>query len=216
MLGMYEQEEQQFRLKSFSDREYGGRRNWYQQLINRIRDGAQDGQSLANNELHVVTFNYDHSLERALETSLANTERHRGADYTQAVSILHVNGTPSKLPIFVTDVGKFILECAQSFRLVQEAAGSDVKEVRAQARSAISNAENIYVMGFKFDWSNVSAIGLNEISGNQRPFCLNFDGHLGVRQEILKLGIHESMISGGSPKDPLFINEALDQGFLDR
>ncbi len=104
--------------------------------------GAQDSQSLANNKLHVVTFNYDHSLEQALETSLAETERHQGADYTKAVSIFHVNGTPSKLPTVVADIGQFILECAQSFRLTQEAAGSEVEMVRAKARSAISNAKS--------------------------------------------------------------------------
>ena len=216
MLGMYDWKEHQLRLKSFSDREYGGRRNWYQQLINLIRDGTQDGQSLANNKLHVVTFNYDHSLEQALGTSLANTEIHHGADYTKAVSILHVNGTPSKLPISVADVGQFIVECAQSFHLAQEAAGSEVKEVRAKARSAISNAERIYLMGFHFDPSNVSAIGLQGVPHKERVFCLNFSGHLGLKQKILQLGIPESRISAGSRDAPRYIDEALDNGFLEQ
>ena len=226
MLGMYDWEEQQLRLKSFSDWEYGERRNWYHKLINLIRDGAQDGQSLANNKLHVVTFNYDHSLEQALGTSLANTEIHHGADYTKAVSILHVNGTPAELPALVTDVGKFILECAQNFHLAQEAAGSEVEEVRINARSAISNAERIYLMGFHFDPSNLSAIGMQEdlsslqvLQGGlrmERVFCLNFNGHLGLNQKMLRLGIPESRIRTGSPNAPLYINQALDNGFLEQ
>ena len=226
MLEMYEQEENRLHLKSFADREYNGRRNWYQQLTNLIRDGAQDGQSLANNKLHVVTFNYDHSLEQALGTSLADTEIHHGADYTKAVSILHVNGTPAELPASVTDVGKFILECAQNFHLAQEAAGSEVEEVRINARSAISNAERIYLMGFHFDPSNLSAIGLQGglsslqvLQGGlrmERAFCLNFNGHQGLKQKILQLGIPESRISAGSRNAPLYIHEALDNGFLEQ
>ncbi len=216
MLGMYDWEEQQLRLKSFSDREYDGRRNWYQQLINLIRDGAQNSQSLANNRLHVVTFNYDHSLEQALGTSLAKTEIHQGANYTKAVSIFHVNGTPSKLPDFVADVGQFILECAQTFHLAQETAGSEVEEVRAKARSAISNAERIYLMGFHFDPFNLSAIGLQGGPHKERVFCLNFNGHLGLKQKILRLGIPDSRISAGSRDAPLYINEALDNGFLEQ
>ena len=218
MFGMYHWEEKQLRLKSFSDREYGERRNWYQRLINLIRDGAQDGQSLANNKLHVVTFNYDHSLEQALGTSLADTERHHGADYTKAVSILHVNGTPAELPALVTDVGKFILECAQNFHLAQEAAGSEVEIVRINARSAISNAERIYLMGFHFDPTNLSAIGLQGEGGSlkKRVFCLNFNGDLGLRQKILQLGIPEPRIYAGSRDAPVYINEALANGFLEQ
>jgi len=216
MLGMYERKEQQLCLRSFSDREYNRRRNWYQQLINLIRDGAQDSQSLENNKLHVVTFNYDHSLEQALETSLAKTEIHQGADYTKVVSIFHVNGTPSKLPTVVMDVGKFILECAQNFHLIQETVGSEMKEVRAKARSAISNAKRIYLMGFHFDPPNVSAIGLQEVPHDYGVFCLNFDGHLGLKQKILQLGIPEGRISAGSPNDCLYIDKALDNGFLEQ
>ena len=216
MLVMYERAGHQLRLRAFADREYHHRRNWYQQLINRIRDGAQDSQSLVNNKLSVVTFNYDRSLERALETSLANTEIHQGADYKKVVSIFHVNGTPSELPRDVTNVGNFILECAQNFHLVEEAVGSEVKEVRVQAHSAISNAEGVYVLGFDFDPSNVSAIGLREASHKGRVVCLNFDGHPGLQQKIIRLGIPESGIFGGSRDAPLHIDQALSNGFLER
>ncbi len=215
MLGMYERVEHQLRLRSFAGREYDGRRNWYQQLINRIRHGT-DGQSLADNKLHVVTFNYDHSLERALEESLGNTQIHQGADYKKVVRIFHVNGTPSELPRVVTDVGKFISECAQNFHLVEEAVSSEVEEVRIGARRAISNAERVYVMGFHFDSSNVEAIGLREASHRGRVVCLNFDGHPGLQQNIIRLGIQEWGIFGGSPDAPLHIDEALSNSFLER
>ena len=137
-----------------------------------------------------------------------------------------MNGTPAELPAVVTDVGKFILECAQNFHLAQEVAGSEVEEVRINARSALSNAERIYLIGFHFDPSNLSAIGMQEdlppskvLQGGlrmERAFCLNFNGHLGLNQKMLRLGIPESGIRAGSPDVPLYINQALDEGFLEQ
>ena len=116
----------------------------------------------------------------------------------------------------MADVGQFILECAQTFHLAQEAVSSEVKVVRARARSVISNAERIYLMGFHFDPSNVSAIGLQGVPHKERVFCLNFSGHLGLKQKILQLGIPESRISAGSRDAPRYIDEALDNGFLEQ
>ncbi len=216
MLEMYERVDNELHLRAFADREYDGRRNWYQQLINHIIGGAQNNQSLMQNELSVVTFNYDHSLERALETNLASSTIHRGADYKKVVGIFHVNGTPSKLPHVVTDVGKFIMECAQNFSLVEEEVSSEVEQVRIGARREISNAVRVFVMGFRFDRSNVEAIGLGEHPRKGNVFCLNFDGHLGLTQRIIQLGFGESGISAGSQADPRYIDQALADGFLEQ
>ena len=64
-----------------------------------------------------------------------------------------------------------------------------MEKVRARARDAISKAERIYVIGFQFDPYNISAIGLQEINRDNRAYCLNFDGHLGLQQKMGRLGI---------------------------
>lgn len=218
LLRMYEHDDQQMCLRSFAKREYDERRNWYQQLTNLIREGShrKPASIVENNRLCVVTFNYDLSLEQALSTSLADTEIHQGIDYRDVVEILHVNGGPTDLPDVVTNVGKFVLESAQDIHLVDEDVANDGEEVRARARSAIENSARIYVMGFHFDPSNVSTIGLSDTPTKGRIFCLNFDGYLGVKQKMLQLGIPIENISAGSPNEPLFIDQALENGFLEQ
>lgn len=216
-LKMYELDEENgsLILKSFSDREYGERRNWYHQLIGRIRHGASNGASLKSNKLTVITFNYDHSLEQALETSLTNTERHTGVDYRNVVKILHVNGTVPAFPFMIKDAGKFVLQSARDFVLIDEDAGSKIQKQRMEARQAIKEAKTAYVMGFHFDPSNISAIGLNHSQKNS-TYCLNFDGNLAVNREIAQLGIRQSQISSGTSSSKLHIDTALANGFIQR
>ncbi|MCE2510330.1 MAG: hypothetical protein J4G10_05065 [Alphaproteobacteria bacterium] len=216
MVGMYEKDEDCLCLKSFAEGKINGRRIWYQQLINLIRRGAQNTEELLNNKLDIVTFNYDHSLERALDTSLGDTEIHQGADYREVVNIFHVNGSPSELPKTVSDVGKFILECAKDFHLVEEKAASHVHAARERSQRAVFDAERSYVMGFDFDPSNVSAIGLQKTPQKEGVFCLNFNGHLGLRQRIERLNIPYNKDFSGTPNNPLHIYEAIGNGFLEQ
>lgn len=127
-----------------------------------------------------------------------------------------MNGTPLELPPVVDNVGNLILECAQTFNLVEEAAGSELEQVRARARNAIYNAERVFFLGFNFDPSNVSAIGLQDAQNREPMFCLNFDGNLGLKRRMIRLGIPEHQIHSGSRDNPLHIEQALDDGFLEQ
>lgn len=216
MLEMYEKKDSDLVLKSFAGRSYNDHRNWYQQLINQICNGTTDSESLMENQLSIVTFNYDHSLEQALQANLGNTEIHQGTDYKDVVDIFHVNGTPSKLPPVVMDVGEFILKCAKTFHLVNEDVDSKVEKDREKAREAILAAERIFVIGFQFDPYNVKAIGLQDVLLKNRVFCLSYSGNLGLSQRIIQLGIPEFAIRAGSRNEPLHISDALGDGFLEQ
>lgn len=209
---MYEWRDNRLRLRTFSERTYGAQRNWYHLLINRIREGAIDGNALINQNISVVTFNYDHSLERALEVELANTRRHKGVDYRDVVDIFHVNGTVEELPEVVADPVELALQCAEELYLIDEEPGSSLSAVRYAARDAISNAECIYVMGFHFDPANIATMGL---TNTHYVRCLNFDGHRGLRQRMDRLNIRSHNILSGTPNEPMHIDKAIEQGFLD-
>lgn len=214
MLRMYKQEGNAMRLRTFSQRRYDERRNWYHRLINVLRDGATDAETMQHNNLSVVTFNYDRSLDIALGRGLGVSERHSGAEPDEVLQILHVNGTVSLLPETLTDAGEFVMECANNIHLIDEEVSSDLDNVRQRARNVIFDAERLYVMGFAFDPSNVKNIGLDELQDNQSIFCLNYDGNLGVSRRIVDLGIPESAIMAPAGQGKIHIDEALGNDFL--
>ena len=71
-------------------------------------------------------------------------------------------------------------------------------------------------MGFHFDDANVTTIGLGDVATKSRIFLHNFDGHRGVRQRFLKLGCKQDHIIEGTPEQQAFIDQAIDQGFLEQ
>jgi len=200
-------------LRTFAERDFGPRRNWYHKLINLMRLDASDGEAVSNNGLTIVTFNYDLSLERALESSLGSTERHATADWKKAVRILHVNGGPTSLEPRITDAGRFIVESARSISLVEEEPDDHLHSVRGQARHAIQKANKIFIIGFDFDSTNVATIGLTN-PRNSKVYCLNYDGNSGLANRIRGLGISDANVKAGAPDNPLHIDRAIDEGFL--
>lgn len=216
LVNMYRREGSILRRKSFAERDIEKHRNWYHLLANILRKGARDHQALKENMIHVITFNYDLSLEFALEKLLSNTARHKGANYQEVVPIFHVNGapSPSALPESVTDVGEFIIKAAKTFHIVDEEVGSIVEEDRAKARSAIANAQRIYVMGFQFDPSNISAIGLDQVAHKDRIFCLNFNDHRGLKTTLATMGIPSDNTWSNPNEQAYHIDQAIQDGFL--
>lgn len=201
-------------LRTFSKRSFGSRRNWYHGLMNHMRLDASDGKAVANNKLTIVTFNYDSSLELALASSLGRTERHAGADWQQAVRVLHINGGPPVLNQKITDVGRFIVQSAKTITLVEDEPDEDLSHIRGTARHAIQDADKIFVIGFNFDSANVATIGLTDVQ-KSKVYCLNYDGNLGLANRIRKLGIADRTVSG-EPDNPRHIDSAIDEGILEQ
>jgi len=208
LLQMYEYRDGVYFRKNFASREFTGRRNWYNLLINHIRS------EYLKKKINIVTFNYDLSLDVTLEQCLNATERHRDVNFSEFVDIFHVNGAPSEAPAKLTDVGQYLMRSAQRLHLVDEAASSQIQAMRDAVRERIRGSARVYIMGFHFDGSNVESVGLREGGDKTRFFCLNFDGHRGVHIEAQNLGLASGAIWAGTVAQPFFIDEALDKGFL--
>ena len=58
----------------------GSRASWYGRLVSQIRAGCTSVLGLEDNNVTVVTFNYDQSLETYLDHELPNAEIFKGAD----------------------------------------------------------------------------------------------------------------------------------------
>jgi hypothetical protein len=222
LLGMYDyyEREDRWKLKPFSARQAFdgsvGRRNWYHQLINLIREGAQSAADLRLNRIDVVTFNYDLSLECALEDRFANTEAHAGANWQDIVSISHVNGAPQKVPRELFDVGLFLIETAATIRLVERDDCSVLAKVRDRAREAVQASDQVFAIGFHFDNANVTTIGLQDRRSMKGVFAISHDGHLGLAMRMRDLGIPDVNVRSGTRTEVMHIDAALDEGFLEQ
>lgn len=211
LLNLYDDDGGSGVLRDFSAHSLGGVPNWYALLARRMREGAASGHDILSNRLHIVTFNYDISLELALGKLLAMTERHRDAQPFS--NVYHVNGAPKDVPNRINDVGKFVLKAAEDIHMFREPGSQDVEEQRAKAGSAIQNSEAVYVLGFSFEQTNVDNIGLT--SRRAPCYVLNFDGEVALERRAKKCNATDFERPEGTPT--LSVYDAIaKRGFLER
>jgi hypothetical protein len=160
----------------YTDKDYEGRpilpdfskpqnTRWVGKLVNHIREGALDSGDLKKNRLTIITFNYDDTLERVFDAQLANTSRHRGANWREFIEIVHVYGQIVK-PGARLKPEALLEEVAQSAKTIgyihdghsDEAFLSKIEGCRAK----LLEAERVVCLGFAFDAANVELLGHNK------------------------------------------------------
>ena len=70
-----------------------GEDHWYRHLWNRLREECGGAQDILNNQLRVITFNYDRSLEYALYRAIRytfNVDVHAGQRVLDSLKVQHV------------------------------------------------------------------------------------------------------------------------------
>lgn len=148
---------------------------WYDYLWNRICGNTPE--EVAENQLRIITFNYDRSLEHYLYTAIVNTYKAE-PDYAlgllRAIKVIHVHGLLGdyRPPDDYQGAGRPYepitkpeeLKCAgQSLKLVHER--KDDSTLRA-VQETLAWAEAIYVLGFGFDNRNCEILDLPSADPN--------------------------------------------------
>ncbi|MGV8898077.1 MAG: hypothetical protein ACOH2B_02365 [Burkholderiaceae bacterium] len=147
--------------------------HWYQYLWANLADSLN---TFGENNLSIITFNYDRSLEYYLLNTLQHAfginEKH-AADQLKKIPIIHVYGKLAELPnmcgdgvdnrFFKPDTrdSAFIDTAARGIKVIDEARNDD--DVFGQARKYLSEAERICFLGFGFDDANVHRLGIKNI-----------------------------------------------------
>lgn len=142
--------------------------NWYELLWDAMtRDGATLSD-VRNSRIHVVTFNYDRSLEQFLFEATKNAFGVSDEDALSTVrsmNINHVYGCLGEFGVafterarpYSTDVSKGSLEiAAKGLRIIPEARDDD--NAFHHARDAIARCEKLCVLGFGFDFLNLERL----------------------------------------------------------
>lgn len=152
------------------------RQRWYEDLFLAIRHGKE---SFAENELSIVTLNYDRSLERflfdAIQGSFGVDDR-EAVELLESIPIYHVYGS---LGEFDVDVGRRrpdvegIGKAAANIRVMSDDSSEDKEDpVKPWSNSirAIEQADRVVFLGMSYWRLNVERLHLRIKGSDQRTF----------------------------------------------
>lgn len=147
--------------------------DWYHALWNVMVDGIDVAQALANNQVRIVSFNYDRSLESFLHQATVNTfglDDESAHNIWSRIDILHPYGVLGNFdPLgknggrqYSVDLSKDSLNIAAAgIQIIPEA--RDDAPAFEKARDWFYWANQICFLGFGFDPLNVKRLGLSNV-----------------------------------------------------
>lgn len=145
------------------------RDHWYRYFFNKF--AAESWERLSFENISIVTFNYDRSLEKFLHESIKESYGKsdvESASKLKALRIVHVYGSlgspvpsdPAYLPYGGAVTGQKVKIAANSLRVIPE--GRDDDSALSTSRVMLSEADRIAFMGFGFDETNVGRLHAQE------------------------------------------------------
>ena len=165
----YEDERKLFRPKL----DCGGG-DWYEYLFGKLNAPFPE---FAQNQLSVVTFNYDRSLEHYLLTANRNSYKkslEECAPMFQKIRFIHVYGQLGEYPYPDTRCHKYrpendeftdVVRASRGIKLLFETSGP-----LAEARSLLTAAKKVCFLGFGYDPLNLERLKLQDSSSQRNAF----------------------------------------------
>jgi len=151
--------------------------HWYQLLWNKIISNVSDVNDLTKNQIKIITFNYDRSLEHFLTTSIINSFNlsiNEAQDILQKLSILHVYGLLGNYNYedYGNHSDSLLKIASKSIRIIPETRDDD--SIFNKAQKWLFDALNICFLGFGFDELNIKRLGLKMIIDRKRQAVLDY------------------------------------------
>ncbi len=144
--------------------------DWYQHFAHEIMFPDGGYESPGDNNLTIITYNYDRSLEFFLLTVLESPKKVRSID------IIHLHGKLGVLPELVENPGdpdecardyhnsterKFVIPAAADIKIMDDADPGKDSDF-ADARAALKKAKNVVFLGFGYHRKNIERLRLDE------------------------------------------------------
>ncbi len=148
--------------------------DWYARVWDQLREGANKWQDLKANQLKVITFNYDNSIENYMFEAFTNMYQAPalGAlDFVSRLNVIHVFGDTSASPVDgVRKYGEPVriedfeltTERAQSLLTIHERSKVHDK-VMNEIELAMQWPDKVIVLGFGFHTENIDIIDLPRV-----------------------------------------------------
>lgn len=149
--------------------------SWLRYIYNRLNTAFDD---FGTNQLSIITFNYDRTVEHFFFRALQNTYNKSDEECRKALSaipIIHLHGTLGKLPwqgsdgvLYDPSLTKESLAAAvNNIKIIHE----EITDVRDKeftlAKRLMSDADRILILGFGYYPLNVQRLGLSTLVGNK-------------------------------------------------
>lgn len=150
---------------------------WYQHLVNAIQ--VDEIEQLGENNLSIITFNYDRSIDFKLHKFVQHHYRLSSNVAWQklrgAIPIIHLHGTLGEYPEVPYGCTDDILQRSDSIQIVHEIdESSDQTRVNfTQASRFMNDADTVVVFGFGFGADNVRRLKFfKEQENEERDLCV--------------------------------------------
>ncbi len=151
--------------------------HWYQYLWNQMRTVKLN--DLTDNELVILTFNYDRSLENYLFTCIKNyygVSDQEASNVMQSFAIIHLHGTLGNHPCMGGDTRPYNNEpdekgfwlAVNSIKIIHEQQAESDRQFIA-ARNFLAAADYIMFLGFGYNKVNLKNLGLLRIQASGWP-----------------------------------------------
>ena len=161
--------------------------NWYQYLLKMLNPSFD---AFHENQLSIITYNYDRSLEEFLFKALRVREvgSHSPEDWAarlkECLPIVHLHGQLGGYEPFVGRAanahvpygewrdGGFVAKAGDAIRVIHESFDLDADPVFQKAYKMISEAKHLFFIGFGYDPINLKRLRL----GQHMPPTCSLDG----------------------------------------
>jgi hypothetical protein len=148
--------------------------DWYDYLWNRLASG-HSWDELSFDNLSIITFNYDRSLEAFLLQAMRGTygvSEETAVERLRQLKIIHVYGDigpplpgdPQYVPYGEPLSGPRVRDAASRLKVIPEARDDD--PIFAEAQTLLTGAEAICFLGFGFDELNLRRLKASETCAN--------------------------------------------------
>jgi len=169
----------------FGDVTHGEAENWYRLLFSKLNRSFED---FGGNQISVITYNYDRSLEKFLVTALGasfNKPPRESAAMVSTLRIIHLHGQLTPLREFDEKEGleygvkswrQVLTQCASDMKIIHQA--DEEEPAFREARELLGKAKRVVFLGFGYGRSNLERLKIRELEGSGERFifgtCLGF------------------------------------------
>jgi len=178
--------------------------NWYGILKEALMTDLSAPDDFLKNQLSIITFNYDISLDYFLNKTLRETSFIKGVvdEYLNKLEIIHIYG---KIDNPYDDYGRYgkqsttgndtmsyyqARKLKDGIHVIGEQKQNELQEDSAvlRAKELIKDAERAFIFGYGFDKNNSRLIRLNSLNDlDKEVYCTNYGDSQTVETEIKKL-----------------------------
>ena len=184
--------------------------DWYQYFYDKLNASFD---SFGSNQVSIITFNYDRSLEQYLITALQNSygkSESECAAILQQIRIIHIHGQLGFLP-WQSERSRLYKESQLSEHIQNSAAGIKIihddidlekdPEFR-RAHEILNDAQIVYIIGFGYNETNVKRLSIpktiNVVGSAYKSPNLRQSRRLEIMNRSKRIEMHEPPKGGYS------------------